>query len=87
MSQNPREFEGTWQELASHAAEFEGHRLKLIVLDADPVRDAAPTEFDPDSIEGRLMALAAKIPAEEWAKLPPDLSDRLDYYLYGTSDS
>ena len=81
MSQLQREFEGIWQELAAHADEFEGCRLKLIVLEDDPI------EFEPESIEAKLSALAARIPDEDWAKLPPDLNDRLDYYLYGTTAS
>lgn len=28
--------------------------------------------------------LARQVPQEEWDKLPKDLSDNLDHYLYGT---
>ena len=28
--------------------------------------------------------LAKQVPREEWDKLPPDLLDNLDHYLYGT---
>ncbi len=35
------------------------------------------------SIEDLLAALAAEVPREEWDKLPEDLSDNLDHYLYG----
>ena len=35
-------------------------------------------------IEEELMELARQVPDEEWAKLPPDLTDDLDHYLYGT---
>jgi len=34
-------------------------------------------------IEDVLAALAAQVPREEWDKLPEDLSDNLDHYLYG----
>ena len=33
-----------------------------------------------------LQEIAAKVPPEEWASLPKDLSDRIDHYVYGTAD-
>jgi hypothetical protein len=35
-------------------------------------------------IEEILSDLASEIPKEEWDKLPSDLTDNLDHYLYGT---
>lgn len=35
-------------------------------------------------IEEILKELAAEIPPEEWDRLPADLTDNLDHYLYGT---
>lgn len=45
-------------------------------------------EYDPTapSIEDELGRIATEVPPSEWEKLPSDLSDRLDYHLYGTSD-
>lgn len=34
------------------------------------------------SIEEQLRAISATVPAEEWARLPADLSDRLDQHIY-----
>lgn len=34
-------------------------------------------------IEELLSDLAKEIPQEEWDKLPKDLNDNLDHYLYG----
>ena len=34
-------------------------------------------------IEELLRDLAKEIPQEEWDKLPEDLNDNLDHYLYG----
>lgn len=34
-------------------------------------------------IEELLCDLAKEIPQEEWDKLPDDLNDNLDHYLYG----
>lgn len=36
------------------------------------------------SVEERLSAIWADVPATEWAKLPDDLTDQLDHYIYGT---
>jgi hypothetical protein len=43
-------------------------------------------EFDPNAptIEERLRAIVADVPQEEWNRLPADLSDHLDHYIYGT---
>ena len=35
-------------------------------------------------IEDVLMDLADEVPEEDWKRLPPDLTDNLDHYLYGT---
>lgn len=42
--------------------------------------DAAP------GIEDEMRKIAGRVPDEEWDKLPPDLIDRLDYYLYGCTE-
>jgi hypothetical protein len=46
----------------------------------------APTPRDNGgpSIEEVLASLAAKVPAEDWSRLPVDLTDDLDHYIYGT---
>lgn len=41
-------------------------------------------EKGPIPIEEVLTGLANEIPAEEWEKLPEDLTDNLDHYVYGT---
>jgi hypothetical protein len=42
--------------------------------------------YDPSAlpIEDVLAQLASEVPQEEWKRLPPDLTDNLDHYLYGT---
>ncbi len=35
-------------------------------------------------IEDIFSELASEVPEEDWKKLPPDLTDNLDHYLYGT---
>jgi hypothetical protein len=47
---------------------------------------AGKEAFDPDAptIEDRLRAIVADVPQKEWDRLPADLSDHLDHYIYGT---
>ncbi len=79
MADAPIEYEGTWDEIAAHAPDLMGRRLRLTVLDTEPVADSSELP----RLERRLQALASRIPPEEWSRLPPDLTDRLDDYLYG----
>lgn len=80
MVETRQEYEGTWEELLQHAEECNGRRLRLTVL-PEP---AAKASADGLSIEEKIMAHAALIPEEEWRRLPADLTDNLDHYLYGT---
>ena len=43
-----------------------------------------PNIIDSRPIEDVLVELADEVPAEEWDRLPADLTDNLDHYLYGT---
>ncbi len=79
MADAPIEYEGTWDEIAAHAPDLMGRRLRLTVLDTEPVADSSELP----RLERRLQALASPHPPEEWSRLPPDLTDRLDDYLYG----
>jgi hypothetical protein len=36
-----------------------------------------------ESVEEMLQSLAAGVPEEAWRKLPADLTENLDHYLYG----
>ncbi len=50
------------------------------------VAAAGKEEFNPNAppIEDKLRAIVADVPREEWDRLPPDLTDNLDHYIYGT---
>ena len=43
-------------------------------------------EADPNAptIEDKIRAIMADVPKEEWDRLPADLTDHLDHYIYGT---
>lgn len=47
---------------------------------------AASKEFDSTvpKIQDVIADIMSNVPQEEWDSLPPDLTDNLDHYLYGT---
>jgi len=53
------------------------NELKLITNDRSYDQSARP-------IEELLNELAKEVPQEEWDRLPSDLNDNLDHYLYGS---
>jgi hypothetical protein len=46
--------------------------------------ESPPEKSDTLSLEEKIAQIVAEVPEEEWAKLPPDLGDHLDHYVYGT---
>lgn len=85
MIVNPIEIEGTWDQIASQAKQYAGHKMRLTVL--PEVVEATPEEQDERSLEEKITAIVARVPEEEWAKLPVDMGDNLDHYIYGTPKS
>ncbi len=56
----------------------------VIEHDSRPVallRPAVPSE----PIDEIFAAIALDVPAEDWSRVPTDLSKNLDHYLYGSS--
>ena len=63
--------------------EFKQRSQELAALvQTEEAKAAAAKSFVREVLDV-VAELAKEIPAESWAKLPPDLADRLDYYLYG----
>lgn len=62
-----------------------GQLQRFIQVNSLEVVRPGPTLFDPTApaIEDVLASIAAEIPQEEWNRLPADLTDDLDHYLYG----
>jgi hypothetical protein len=75
------ELEGTWEEIAAQVPDFSGQKLRVLVYPAEENSTAAPPT---QPIAEVLAEIAATIPAAELAKLPPDFTDQLDHYVYGT---
>jgi hypothetical protein len=76
------EIEGTWEEIAAQASRFIGRRVRLTVLSEAP--DSTHKRRDTRTLEEKIAEIAAQVPEEEWSKLPADLGDQLDHYIYGT---
>ena len=75
------DMEGTWEEISEHISDLSGKKLRVIVL---PVEDTGTAQKDPRPIAQVLAEIAARIPPEEMDKLPPDFTEQLDHYIYGT---
>ena len=56
--------------------------LSVVPLSAPPTDQSTETTPASESIEEQLRRIADSVPAEEWARLPADLTDRLDHYIY-----
>jgi len=68
------------------SGEYSPQGKLLRVLQVDELSLTSPeTHYDHSArpIEDLLNELAKKIPQEEWDRLPSDLNDNLDHYLYG----
>jgi hypothetical protein len=64
----------------------DGRLLKIMHVQSLDIVQTQDSEYDSTTpaIEDVLMSIASEVPQEEWDKLPPDLTDDLDHYLYGT---
>ena len=81
MSTPLLELEGTWDEIAAQIPDFSGQKLRVLVY---PAEENSPETHETSPIAEVLAAIAATIPAAELATLPPDFTDQLDHYIYGT---
>ena len=66
----------------------QGTLQRVITVDSLLLVRGEEPEFDAQApaIEDVLSDLAKDVPDEEWDRLPPDLTDKLDDYLYGGSE-
>jgi hypothetical protein len=82
MITNPIEIEGTWEQIAEQGSRYAGHKMRLTVL-PEYIADT-PVAEDTRSLEEKMAEVLTRVPEEEWAKLPADMGDNLDHYIYGT---
>jgi hypothetical protein len=64
----------------------QGRPIRFTAIEELRLLSEPPEEIDPavPPIEDVLANLASRVPEGEWRKLPADLTDNLDHYLYGT---
>lgn len=60
----------------------EGTTVQVTLEEPSPASETLATSAK--SIEEEIAEIVAEVPAEAWARLPEDLSDHLDHYVYGT---
>jgi hypothetical protein len=63
-----------------------GKLLRITLIEELSLQTAseAPMDRAARPIEEIMAELAAEVPQTEWDKLPSDLTDNLDHYIYGT---
>jgi len=63
-----------------------GKPLRVTEVEELRLQPVGEVPYDPVArrIEDVLVELAAEVPQEEWDRLPADLTDNLDHYIYGT---
>jgi hypothetical protein len=76
-----REFEGTWEQIAAQVGDLGEQRVRVLIF---PMAETQPTTPDTRPINEILAEIAASVPPEEVAKLPPDFTSQLDHYIYGS---
>jgi len=74
------ELEGTVEEIKESLSVFAGQRLHVTVWPVDSPIEAAPRQL---TITEKLLAMAEEMPPEERAKMPEDLAEQHDHYVYG----
>jgi hypothetical protein len=64
----------------------QGKLLRMMAVSEWQFQELEEAEFDVTArpIEDILSELAKEVPEDDWRKLPSDLTDNLDHYLYGT---
>lgn len=84
MSTNLLEIEGTAEEIQERLADYAGQRLHIILRTlGTPVEFAQANSPRKLSITEKLLAMAEEMPPEERAKMPSDLAEQHDHYIYG----
>ena len=75
------DLEGTGAEIAERLCDYADRRIHVIVL---PATELETPKDDVRPIAQVLAEIAARFSSEEAARLPADLTDQLDHYLYGS---
>ncbi len=78
------ELEGTAEEIQQRLTDFAGQRLSVTVRSAEkPFVTPVPPKVPQRTIEEKILERARQAPDEERTRIPGDLTDNLDRYVYG----
>lgn len=78
------EWEGTAEEIRERLVALAGQRLHVTVRRADAADEGAvDSTAHKVTITDRILERFRDVPPEERSKVPPDLTDNLDHYVYG----
>jgi hypothetical protein len=80
MSTPLLELEGTVEEIQERLANFAGQRLRVTITLIEDAQATPPLQM---TITEKILERFRDVPPEERAKVPPDLTDNLDHYIYG----
>jgi hypothetical protein len=81
MIADTKVIEGTPDEVTTQLRHWPRKRVRVSLLPEIP----EPQEHTEScSITEKIAAIMADVSEEDWSKLPTDLSDNLDHYIYGT---
>ena len=72
--------EGAWEDIIALAPKLSGRRVRVTFLEQEAESKPAHRR----RVQEILADFAASVPEEELAKIPPDFTDQLDHYTYGT---
>ncbi len=78
------EMDGTAEEIQSKLNDFAGQRLHVTVQQIEfPEVSTAAVPPQRPCITEKILARTSAIPATEIAKMPTDLAEQHDHYVYG----
>ena len=78
------EMEGTAEEVQKRLNEFAGQHLTVTVRTQEQSNLVSPASSPRKlTITEKMMERFSNVPPEERAKVPADLTDNLDHYIYG----
>ena len=77
------ELDGTAEEIQHRLAEYPGQQLHVMIRPLTELQGLAINGDRKLTITEELMMMGKDIPPEELAKIPVDLADQHDHYIYG----
>jgi hypothetical protein len=77
------ELEGTAEEIRAQLPDFEGRRIHVTIHPVESREETIPETPRSLSITEKILARVQAMPPEERAKMPSDLAEQHNHYIYG----